>query len=356
MTDGVELLAFKPMPDRTNWVAWTPEGFYAASAGAQGILRWHVNRGWDAAADSVAIEDIPGSLRPEVLPLVLRELETPRALGLADLAEHNKEIAIRTNSRLPPGVQLYLLTIGISNYNEDYARNLRLQFADRDAHDLASALVNTQASLYARVTPQVLLNKDANKAGIIRALTTIRAGMAAGSPDNLAVIHFSGHGALVDGKLYLLPFDVDARDAVGIQTYGLPIGEFRDQLVELGKHGRVLVLLDACHSGATTMDGASLAMDSTALRTGLAAANVTVLTSSSGTELSREDPDWGHGAFTKVLLEALNDPAADTNRNGLISTTALAGYVSQRVKSLTNAAQTPGMEVRFDSTVFADGR
>jgi WD40 repeat protein len=31
MSDGVELLAFMPLPDRTNWVAWTPEGFYAAT-------------------------------------------------------------------------------------------------------------------------------------------------------------------------------------------------------------------------------------------------------------------------------------------------------------------------------------
>ena len=103
--------------------------------------------------------------------------------------------------------------------------------------------------------------------------------------------------------------------------------------MELAKHGRVLVLLDACHSGATTMDGAPLAMDSTALRTGLAAANVTVLTSSSGSQVSREDPKWGHGAFTKVLLDALTDPAADPDRKGLINPTGLAHYVDTRVKS-----------------------
>jgi WD40 repeat protein len=31
MDDGRELLAFFPLVDRTNWVAWTPEGFYAAT-------------------------------------------------------------------------------------------------------------------------------------------------------------------------------------------------------------------------------------------------------------------------------------------------------------------------------------
>jgi hypothetical protein len=222
MADGVELLAFMPLPDRTNWVAWTPEGFYAATAAAHAVLRWHVNRGWDPA-DSVPIEDIPSSFRPSVLPLVLQEMETPRALGLAVLAEHNREIRIRTNSRLPPGIKLHLLAIGISAYNEDYAKNLRLQYANRDARDLASAMVNTQGSLYADVKPQVLVDKDANKDGIFRALKTMRAGMEAGGGNDLAVVHFSGHGALVDGKLYLLPYGVDARDDVGIQASDRPI-------------------------------------------------------------------------------------------------------------------------------------
>jgi hypothetical protein len=42
--DGREILAFMPLADRRNWVAWTPDGFYAASPGAQSVLRWHVNR------------------------------------------------------------------------------------------------------------------------------------------------------------------------------------------------------------------------------------------------------------------------------------------------------------------------
>jgi WD40 repeat protein len=90
MTDGMEMLALMPLSDRTNWIAWTPEGFYAATPGARGILQWHINHGWDAPADNVAIEDIPGSYRPAVLPLVLQELDIKRALGLAVSAEHSK--------------------------------------------------------------------------------------------------------------------------------------------------------------------------------------------------------------------------------------------------------------------------
>ena len=155
-----------------------------------------------------------------MLPLVLQELETPRALGLADLAEHNREVMLRTNSHISPGARLHLLAIGIERYNEEYAKNLRLNFADRDARDLASAIVNTQDALY-QVKPTVLLDKDANKTGILRALKNMRAAMASGGGADLAVVHFSGHGALVDHKLYLLPYDVDARDDAGIKSNGL---------------------------------------------------------------------------------------------------------------------------------------
>jgi uncharacterized caspase-like protein len=182
------------------------------------------------------------------------------------MAEHNRQVMLRTHSHISPGAQLHLLTIGIDQYNEEYARNLRLQFAGRDARDLASAIINTQEALY-HVRPTVLLDKDANKTGILRALKNMRAAMASGSGNDLAVIHFSGHGALVDHKLYLLPYDVDARDDAGIQSKGVSIDELRGELAELGQHGRVLVLLDACHSGATTTDGSPLTMDSTALRT-----------------------------------------------------------------------------------------
>jgi WD40 repeat protein len=138
MADGVELLAFMPLANQRDWVAWTPEGFYDATPGAQGVLRWHVNHGWDAPATDVPVTDIPGSYRPNVLPLVLQQLETPRALGLAVLAEHNEEVRRRTNSHVPPGTRLHLLAVGVGTYQQD--DHLHLKFADHDAESLASAM------------------------------------------------------------------------------------------------------------------------------------------------------------------------------------------------------------------------
>jgi hypothetical protein len=83
MDDGRELLALFVLKDMQNWVAWTPEGFYGATPGAFGVLQWHINRGFDAAADTVPVSAIPRLRRPDALAFVLQEMETARALGLA---------------------------------------------------------------------------------------------------------------------------------------------------------------------------------------------------------------------------------------------------------------------------------
>jgi uncharacterized caspase-like protein len=179
--------------------------------------------------------------------------------------------------------------------------------------------------------------------------------MEAGGGRDLAVVYFSGHGHMIKGKLYLLPSEVDARDELHIKATAFPADVLKDELLAIGGHGRVLVLLDACHSGASTMDGVALTTDSTALRTGVAAGNVNVLTSSSRSETSFEDSRWEHGAFTKVLLDAFDDPATDLDRNGRIRASGLTRYVMDRVATLTERKQNPGVEMRFDGTLFAHG-
>jgi uncharacterized caspase-like protein len=112
------------------------------------------------------------------------------------------------------------------------------------------------------------------------------------------------------------------------------------------------VLLDACYSGAASADGRAAKVDSARLTQALAAANISVLTSSSADQNSREDSAWQNGAFTEAVLEALG-PDADENRDGLISATELAAYVERRVRALTGGRQRPAMELRFGGTLFA---
>jgi uncharacterized caspase-like protein len=86
----------------------------------------------------------------------------------------------------------------------------------------------------------------------------------------------------------------------------------------------------------------------------LAGPNITVLTSSTADQLSREDPDWGHGAFTKIVLEALSNKA-DADKNGMISISEFTSYLTRHVPALTGGVQQPGVEMRFDGDVFVAG-
>jgi WD40 repeat protein len=54
MEDGQEVLAFFPHANRQDWVLWTPEGFYAASPGAEGLIGYHINHGKDREGEFIS--------------------------------------------------------------------------------------------------------------------------------------------------------------------------------------------------------------------------------------------------------------------------------------------------------------
>jgi uncharacterized caspase-like protein len=93
------------------------------------------------------------------------------------------------------------------------------------------------------------------------------------------------------------------------------------------------------------------------LRSVLAANNVTVLTSSTADKFSREDEKWQHGAFTKVLLDALSGSAGDidTDHNGVISMAELTDYIGKHLDELTDHDQQLGLNLRFRGDIFVAG-
>jgi hypothetical protein len=359
MDDGRELLAFMPLADRGNWIAWTPEGYFDATPAARRMLLWHRNRA-DFATLAHPVADIPGFYRPRLLPHVLREMETVRAIGLADEEEQTERLDLLSPSSVRTGARLHLLGIGI-NYTPSGRHTpparLKLDYAVADIDDLADKLERTQAHTYMLGRPgeedlwrNRRLNERATKAGILDALEALLGRVQEG---DLAVVHFSGHGAMINDNLYLLPYDVDMSRASTIRATALPMTMLRDELEKIARrNARVLVLIDACHAGGATRDERVRETSAARLSQALASVNISVLASSSASQASREDPTWQNGAFTEAVLEAL-DGAADGNRDGLLSGTELAEYVERRVRALTDGRQSPAMELRFGGTLFA---
>ncbi len=87
VSDGAELLALFMHPDGKRWVAWTPQGYYDASAGADDLIGWQVNHGYDQAPDFFPAAQFQQRFnRRDVLVRVLDTLDVDQAVEAANKA------------------------------------------------------------------------------------------------------------------------------------------------------------------------------------------------------------------------------------------------------------------------------
>jgi WD40 repeat protein len=90
-----------------EWVAWTPEGYYAASAGGEKLMGWHVNNGLDKMATFYPAAQFRKSLyRPDVIKLLLKAGSLDKALALADKARGKASKRTGIDKILPPRVAI----------------------------------------------------------------------------------------------------------------------------------------------------------------------------------------------------------------------------------------------------------
>jgi WD40 repeat protein len=360
--DGRELLALLVLPNgkepaKWDWVLWTPEGFYEATPGAEDVLKWVVNHGPDRAATTRPVSAIAKLHRPNALPYVLDQLETAHALGVDDISQARFDVQAATGSAKPPGGVLHVLAIGISTFG-DKAGGLHLDYASGDARDVATAILESQkgspgkASLYADVKLIYLPNDKASKTAIEDAFDATAQSMATNEPgQDVAVILVSSHGEMIDGQFYLIPHDFVATGSKNSATSSaVSASEFAKKVQALAKGGnKVLLLLDACHSGAVGAQGWATDPDAKVLQDAMNLENVSVLTSSKKDELSEELPGWKHGALAQAFLDALVG-AADSQ--GIVKLSALTDAMENEIKSLTKDRQHLGMHINFSGGLF----
>ena len=102
-SDGEELLALFVEPQSRKWVAWTPSGYYMASAGGENLIGWHVNRGWDQEADFFPASQFRADYnRPDIVRLVLKTKDEAEAIGQANEMAHRAAPVKSVAAALPP--------------------------------------------------------------------------------------------------------------------------------------------------------------------------------------------------------------------------------------------------------------
>jgi hypothetical protein len=250
-----------------------------------------------------------------------------QAMALDDdgLQSPREEIFLSREAAAPPTGNLLGLCVGVSQYKD---KDLNLKFADADATELAAAL-NRQRGIYQSAKVASLTNEQATAENVTTALDRL---LGQTSRDDTVVLFFSGHGWRADERsFYFATHEVDRQN---ITETALPWNEVVRRLAKLSEQSkRVIVLLDACHSG-------SAATNEEMVKAILSAnAGVLVLASSKGSEVSLENDEWKHGIFTKALLESVSGQASPQQKQ--VTLWDFVVYVRRRVKELTEGAQNP---------------
>lgn len=242
----------------------------------------------------------------------------------------------------PPAVQqaapepptLRMLAVGIQRF-VDPKNNLK--FTVKDATDIAQFFKGQEGRLYRKVDLTVLVDEQATAKRLLEAMDRIK---SAAKPGDVTLFFFSTHGGSNAEKTSysLISYDY------GQGSRGVDGAEIKARLK--ATQGKVVLLMDTCHSGNVLGTGSMRDLGPTIQRTRFineliqAGPGMVVLSSSSGAQYSLESAAWNNGAFTKALREGLSG-AADPKHTGRITTEMLETYVRKRVAELTNGRQTP---------------
>lgn len=257
--------------------------------------------------------------------------------------------------------ELWIVAVGVSAYPK-LASRYQLQFADDDARAMAASLERLAGPQrpFSKARKITLIDDQVTVASIERAL----ASLAEMKAHDLAVVFLAGHGLRLEGgKMHFLTHQASLKRA---EVQRSAMGWDRLERALGTASGRVVMLLDACHSGHVTTEpvapneelAKALAEDD---RTG-----VLVFAASRGSQLSYEvggaegagsrglELAWEgsqpkqarglakrHGLFTSAMLEALAGKAPDRDRSGATELGEFIDYVTERVRGASNGQQTP---------------
>lgn len=183
---------------------------------------------------------------------------------------------------------------------------------------------------------ELLLNERATQSSIKKTIETWLPNRV--KKNSRVVIYYSGHGApdVATGEGYMVPFDGDPNY---LADTGYPLKRLYDRAARLDV-AEVSVILDSCFSGAggrSVLAKGARPLVMMAEKVTLPA-NMAVLTSTQGTQISTSAPDKGHGVFTYYFLKAI--------KNGRKNLSEIYGYIKPLVEDeakTLNVKQSPSI-------------
>ncbi|KJC41015.1 hypothetical protein UP09_20860 [Bradyrhizobium sp. LTSP885] len=236
--------------------------------------------------------------------------------------------------------KLFYVGIAVDKYPNFPDRNLK--YANRDMRLIADTVAQHSSPQFGSIVTKELQDEQASNAAI---LATLEGVVSQTSAIDTLLVSFAGHGIRAGDRFYFLTSRTSQEDIPGTALLWDKVAEVLSR-----SKARVIVLLDACHSGAASQDAVVPNDDYAAALTRNGKAGMVVLAASKGREFSQEDDDLlgGHGLFSYAVARALGSDrkTADRNGNGVIELSELYAYVKRTVSEISsridpNLQQTP---------------
>jgi tetratricopeptide (TPR) repeat protein len=240
----------------------------------------------------------------------------------------------------------WALVVGISKFQDP---DITLKYAAKDAKDFAEYLV--KEGNFAPDHVHTLTDEQATRENILAELGDRWLPRVA-SPDDLVVIFISSHGspskADVRGTNYLVAYNTNK---ASLYATGVPMQDLTKIVKERVHSDRIVMLLDACHSGAVQTAGKGIYrqanFDAEEIVQGT---GQLVICSSEPAQTSWESAKYPNGVFTHYLIEGLRK---DGNKTSLGSAFQfMKDQVQNEVLHDRGELQTPVLKSRWQGNAL----
>ncbi len=269
---------------------------------------------------------------------------------------------------------LYIITIGVSKYNDS---RFNLNYAAKDARDVSSLFSQLKNDNYGNIFNKTYTDSEVTKENIIN----LKKFLQQSRSNDVVIVFIAGHGMLDEQfNYYFGTYDLDFNNP---SLRGIEYSEIENLLDGIPAMKKIL-FMDTCHSGEADKDELELTsqtiVESGNIKFRNAGVGVrnkkafgmyntnemmkevfadirkgtgsTVVSSAGATEFAFEGKSWSNGLFTYCLLKGLRDRAADLNNDKIIVLSELQDYIRKNVTELSGGLQVPNSRVENISMDF----
>lgn len=232
-------------------------------------------------------------------------------------------VAEELPSASKPVADKWALVVGVSKFQDP---SISLKYASKDATDFADYLV--KEAHFAPDHVKLLTDEKATRENILAQVGDKWLPRVA-EPDDLVIIYVSSHGSPqtmdVGGISYLVAHNTD-KDS--LYATGIPVQDLARMIKDRVHCQRIIVILDACHSGAAKAEekgvfrSHNINADAVSQGTGQL-----VICSSEPNQVSWESASYPNGVFTRHLIDGLKQKGEYTNLGEAFE------YVRDKVKT-----------------------